>query len=256
MALSSFNREDATFEYPAVAATAEYCISFWSRVQIPDAVMGQFSQRYESVYRAEMERLAHDPYMEWYSTVEQWSPSEEEKEEKWQKILASKQASSNMPKMDLRDVPVIARAALMFHNAPDGFYQAERDQVLDYEVHLTTGPTTVAEVVERYDTEGIYDSVSTMPPPNQTLDQDMLLQVISELRGSIQSLATQDDFRELVGRQDDLINLQKPVAKLAETQLIEMEHAREDKLLARAAATEAAAAAQVDAMLPKFLRSK
>lgn len=161
-----------------------------------------------------------------------------------------------MPKMDLRDVPVIARAALMFHNAPDGFYQAERDQVLDYEVLLTTGQTTVAEVVERYDTESIYDSVSTMPPPNQTLDQDMLLQAISELRGSIQSLATQDDFRELAGRQDDLINLQKPVAKLAETQLIEMEYAREEELLARAAATEAAAAAQVDAMLPKFLRSK
>lgn len=233
-ALSVYDREDATFEYPSLASSARYCINFWSSVRIPDGVYTQFHnehhlQRVSTIntdeIRATVQKDADDIYFEWGEANPEDAQDAELSAQKWQEIVDEVRSNIVGPPMDPRDAPVIARAALMFHNAPGEQFVDEREMVLNHEVQLVGGMTTIAEVAEAYRTDEIYWSVS-QEPQRRDVEQSSLIDAINELKHSVDTMANNTDLSELTVQQKTLIDelrtstkLQEPVAKLAEIQL-------------------------------------
>lgn len=221
MALSVFDRADATFEYPSIATTSEYCIGFWSNAPIPAEVFRQFAAAQAQQVETEARNTATDELWEWRDSFGENEPENSLIEAKWIELLRLRTEESTSQRMDPRDVPIIARAALMYHNAPSEAHGSEREAVLDYEVELTTGPTTIEELVERYGTEEIYESVSTMPPPAPAVDQNVV-EMITELRGSLAKLDALDALDEIRKQNDKNIQLQQTIALGAQRQMDKM----------------------------------
>lgn len=256
MALSVFNREDATFEFPSIATTSDYCINFWSTASIPTEVFTQFSDRHRS-YSGDLAReKAENQFYSWKDSFGDTLPDDDAQRAEWDRIRSEINNELLEGAMDPRDVTTIARAALMYHNAPDESYGDQRDQVLDYEVHLSKGSTTVAEIVDKYGTEHIYDSVSALPRPTPNLDQEMIKGLFDNLQGSIDTLANRDMAREntvdqLATVQSDLIELQRPVAEFAKAQLSRWQTQHEGRLDARVREADRAQEERIEAALAK-----
>lgn len=255
--LSVYDRDDATFQYPSLASTAQYCVDFWSAVKIPDGVYTQFAQEHH-LYRVatlntpemhdHVRVIAAEVYDEWAAAEIQEPVDEDVSAAKWSEIVAEIQASVVSPAMDPRDTPVIARAALMYRNAPDEQFEAERETVMNYEVQLVGGMTTVAEIAETYRTEDIYWAVST-EPQQHSIDQSILIDALHDLKQSVDTMASNSDLTELSNQQRALLDavessakLQQPVAKLAQKQLDDRVRDYEDNLRARSLANIEAAA--------------
>lgn len=229
MALSVFNRPDASFEYPSIATTSEYCIGFWSSVQIPNEVFRQFSAVQEQRLAEEARLKASESFYAWMDALPE-EPDEEDKESKWVELRNECLSEYEAFGMDPRDVPVIARAALMYHNAPSEAYPIERETVMDYEVQLVGGPTTVEELVERYGTEEFYESVSTLPPPAPAVDPTVV-EMIDQLRGSLAKLDALEALDEIKKQNDKTIKLQETIALGAQRQMDKMNSDRENALI-------------------------
>lgn len=235
--LSVYDREDATFDYPSMASTAQYCIRFWSSVRIPDGVYGQFgfaheSQRVATVSTDEglaaTQTAADDAFDEWVEANPADGEDAELSDAQWKSVLKTAHDNYAGKAMDPRDTPVIARAALMFHNAPGEQFGDEREEVLGFQVELVGGSTTVADIVETYRTEDVYWAVSTVPRKEET-DQSGLLQAIQGLQQSVESMANNSNFTELSSQQSALLDamkesteLLKPMASIANIKLQEM----------------------------------
>lgn len=253
MALSVYNRPDASFEYPSIATTSEYCIEFWSNTPVPPEVFRQFATAHAIKIENETRRAASDELYEWQDALPA-EPEPEALEAKWAELFTQHSTSSYERMMDPRDVPVIARAALMYHNAPSEAYPSEREAVLDYEVELTSGPTTVEELVSRYGTEEIYESVSTMPPPAPSVDQNVI-EMLTELKGSLSKLDALDAIKQ---QNDKTIELQETIALGAQRQMDKMNSDRENALRDHSLKLQRAYQAQVQEEIdgPWFGRKK
>lgn len=260
--LSVYDREDATYVYPSLASTAHYCVDFWSAVKIPDSVYTQFGQEHH-LYRVatlntpemhdHVRGIATEVYDEWAAAEIQEPVDEDVIAAKWSEIVAEIQASVVSPAMDPRDTPVIARAALMYHNAPGEQFEVERDAVMKCAVQLVGGMTTVAEVAETYRTEDIYWAVST-EPQKHSIDQGILIDAIHDLKQSVDTIAGISSLTEIADQQRALltavessIKLQQPVAKLAQKQLDDRIRDYQDNLRARSLANIEAAAQRREA---------
>lgn len=170
LSLSVYNRPDASFLFPSPSSTAEYCIRFWSTTNIPDGVFKQFFSRRtgsrktlegDQDFLETIRDLTEHSLENWLD--ENSDATEEETDTRRSQLSAETFDRFAGKAMHPSDVPVIARAAMMFHNAPSEDFLEEREAVMDFEVTLVNGRMTVAEIADLYKTEAAYLSLSTEP---------------------------------------------------------------------------------------------
>lgn len=159
-----FDRTDGSFLNPAPSATAEHCIDFWSRVEIPDEIIDQVTSAYATSRSEEIDRDMEHAMAEWEGRWTQGNPAptkekhlaefqerfRQEHEQHRLSILPGVVAK-RPERLGEYDTRQLIRATKMLVHRPNSTrFPGEGDKVLAEKIELFDEELTVLEIDQKY----------------------------------------------------------------------------------------------------------
>jgi hypothetical protein len=162
-----FDRTDGSFLNPAPSATAEHCIDFWSRIEIPDEIIDQVVNAYAKFRSEEIDTEMEQIMTEWSARWQEQNPAptsrhmEEYQQryraehEKHRQSVLSGVVGKRPEALGQYDTRQLIRATKMLIHRPNpNRFPGEDRKVLEQPVELFDETLTVWEIHEKY---SLYD---------------------------------------------------------------------------------------------------
>lgn len=162
-----FDRTDGSFLNPAPSATADHCIEFWSRVEIPDEIIDQVVDAYAKTRSNEIDRDMEQIMAQWRVRWEEQNPAPKgrqleeyqqrfrDEHEQYRLSVEPGVASKRPERLGQYDTRQLIRAAKMLVHRPSAQrFPGEGDKVLNEKIELFDEELTVLEIDEKYN---LYD---------------------------------------------------------------------------------------------------
>ncbi|MBG0738674.1 hypothetical protein IV500_04465 [Paeniglutamicibacter antarcticus] len=158
-----FDRADGSFLNPAPSATADHCIQFWSRVEIPDEVIDQVADAYVKYRSEEIDRDLDQTMARWRANWEKQNPVPKDRhlpeyqqrfkqEYEQHRLSALPGVVAKRPeRLGEYDTRQLIRAAKMLAHRPNSQrFPGEGDKVLNEPIELFDETLTVLEIDKKY----------------------------------------------------------------------------------------------------------
>lgn len=228
---------DGSFLYPPKFHTAAEVIEFWSRVEVPDAVLARADRTYADAYQG----MLHEwPDVAWDIVGEDaWTrsnprPADENERQAWEArrdeaqaacVAQMREAINTAPeRLNRRDLRPIVRACAMVESALLDLSDSEVRIVEAHPIRLTAGETTVLDAVSRTAMIGLRSGFSDPDlytrslvadtdqadhevdetPVGETITREDLRRIVTEVVTNVVTEATDQQTRLLDGAFDEL----------------------------------------------------
>ncbi|MCU6479090.1 hypothetical protein [Arthrobacter sp. A2-55] len=172
-----FDREGGTFFNPSPAATAEYCIQFWSTVDVPDEIVEQlkaaYSQRANEEFSLELQRRMDEWRDAWLEAnpkprkggkhLEAWGDQLETEYDAHKEAVAAEIKAERPQYLRYYDAPQLVRAAKMLYHRPNNDkFPDESIRVFDEPIELFDEVLTVEQIEQKYRLFELRNAMSTI----------------------------------------------------------------------------------------------
>lgn len=195
-----FDRGDGSFLKPSPSATAEHCINFWSRIDVPDAVIDQVFDEYAVLRNSEITARLEEEMNAW--SVE-WkaanpSPKREGKElerlqaryveefDAHQESITERIYQEHPNQLGAYDARQLVRAAQMrLHRPHPGKFPEETEKVMNHQIELFDETLTVAEIDEKYRLTKIAHAMQSIFPPKPNPEAQRALETLEQINTNL-----------------------------------------------------------------------
>lgn len=195
-----FDRGDGSFLKPSPSATAEHCIEFWSRIDVPDAVIDQVFDEYAVLRNSEISERLNEEMTAW--SVE-WkaanpSPKREGKEltrlqSRYLEEFDAHQASitdriyqEHPNQLGAYDARQLVRATQMkLHRPHPVKFPEESEKVMNHQIELFDETLTVAEIDAKYRLTRIAHALQSIFPPKPNPDSQRALETLEQINTNL-----------------------------------------------------------------------
>lgn len=188
-----FDRGDGTFLRPSPSATAEHCIEFWSRIEVPDVVIDQVCQEYAAFRRKEIDDRFEEEMVSWSVAWKSENPSPKREGRELDRLQARYTEEFNAYKESIRgrihnehvngigtyDARQLVRAAQMRRHKPNEVkFPEEAAKVLDHRIELFDETLTVDQIEEKYRLSRVAHAMQSIFPPKTSEDTARALETL------------------------------------------------------------------------------
>ncbi|MET4144037.1 hypothetical protein [Arthrobacter sp. UYCo732] len=205
-----FDRTDGSFLNPAPSATAEHCIEFWSRVEIPDEIIDQVVDAYAKFRSEEIDRDMEQTMSQWTARWQEQNPVPKGKHledyeqrfrtqhEQYRQSVEPAAVAKRPERLGQYDTRQLIRAAKMLVHRPNSQrFPGEGDKVLAEKIELFDEELTVLEIDKKY---SLYDIRYSMEKVFRS-ENDALLAALESQREELSGIREQ-----LIHSRNDMSN--------------------------------------------------
>lgn len=176
-----FDRGDGTFLKPSPSATAEHCIDFWSRIEVPDEIIDQVNEAYAVFRNEEITQRLNEEMTAW---AQKWKAENEtpkrqrdleafqaryvEEFNAYQDSIQDRVHQERPNHIGQYDARQLVRAAQMLRHRPHpAKFPEESDKVLKHEIELFDETLTVHQIEDKYQFSSIAHAMKSVFPPKE-----------------------------------------------------------------------------------------
>lgn len=177
-----FDRGDGTFLKPSPSATADHCIDFWSRIDVPDVVIDQVFEEYAVFRNKEIVDRLEEEMSAWataWNAEERNAPPKkpgkdlERLQARYQEEFHAHQESikprifaEHPNQIGAYDARQLVRATQMrIHRPHPAKFPEETAKVMAHEIELFDETLTVEQIDEKYRLTNIKHAMQSIFPP-------------------------------------------------------------------------------------------
>lgn len=158
-----FDRTDGSFLNPAPSATAEHCIEFWSRVEIPDEIIDQVVDAYAKNRSDEIDRDMEQIMAQWTARWQGQNPEPKsrhlgdyqqrfrDEHEQYRLSVEPSVVAKRPERLGQYDTRQLIRATkMLIHRPHPDRFPGEDGKVLNEKIELFDEELTVLDIEHKY----------------------------------------------------------------------------------------------------------
>ncbi|MCC3299476.1 hypothetical protein [Arthrobacter caoxuetaonis] len=194
-----FDRGDGTFLKPSPSATAEHCIDFWSRIEVPDEIIDQVHEAYAVSRNEEITRRLNEEMTAWAQKwkAEHETPKRQRELEAFQaryteefnahqesiKPRIYSERPNGIGKYDARQ---LVRAAQMHRHRPrEHKFEGQAEKVLNHQIELFDETLTVQQIEEKYRLSEVVHAMDSIFPPKPNPEVQAALDYLGRINENL-----------------------------------------------------------------------
>ncbi|MCC3292825.1 hypothetical protein [Arthrobacter sp. zg-Y1110] len=197
-----FDRGDGTFLKPSPSATADHCIDFWSRIDVPDVVIDQVVSEYAVFRNNEIVERIDEEMTAWskaWKADERNAPPKrpgkdlERLQARYQEEFDARQTAikpqiyaEHPNQLGAYDVRQLVRAAQMRRHRPHvSKFPEEMEKVLRHQVELFDETLTVDQIEDKYRLSKVGHAMDSIFPPKPNPEVQEALEYLERINENL-----------------------------------------------------------------------
>lgn len=195
-----FDRGDGTFLKPSPSATADHCIDFWSRIDVPDEVIDQVASEYTAFRNKEINSKLEAEMTEWSVQWKSENPSPKREGKELDRLQARYTEEFNAHRASIEgriisehpnglgsyDARQLVRAAQMRKHKPSiNKFPGEAAKVMTHEIELFDETLTVGQIEEKYRLSNVDHALASIFPPKRSAEIQETLGYLEQINTNL-----------------------------------------------------------------------